>query len=275
MIDDGVGDGIVEQAVDGEVTAEGILLCGGESDGLGVSSVNISSVGAEGSDLKGGVAEEHADHAERFSDGVSAWEKPLDISGFCRSCDVDIVAFTGEEAVADATTCEERFESCVAEAAHDAGGVFDEIGGIHAESGSVEGGRVRVKSAWAMVERSGDGGFAGDGELFDPFAQGCAGNAEEFCGADLVSVGDAHGVEGELAFEPWQELGLGALFCESEECAYGLFAGDFAGLRERIGWVGHHGHLSERNILWEKHIRGGQYAGALDGVLEFAHVARP
>ena len=50
--------------------------------------------------------------------------------------------------------------------------------------------------------RLGDGCFAGDGELFDAFAEGCAGDAEEFCGTDLVSVGDAHGVEGELAFEP-------------------------------------------------------------------------
>ena len=34
-----VGDGIVEDAVDGEVATEGVFFCGGEHDGFGMSAV--------------------------------------------------------------------------------------------------------------------------------------------------------------------------------------------------------------------------------------------
>ncbi len=112
------------------------------------------------------------------------------------------MTFAVKELVTNATAGEEGFESCVAEAAHDAGGVFDEFGSVHAESGSVRRGRGRVKNDGVRGAWLGDGCFARDGELFDAFPQGCAGDAEEFGGADLVAVGDAHGVKGELAFEP-------------------------------------------------------------------------
>lgn len=56
------------------------------------------------------------------------------------------MTFAEEEAVTNPTAGKERLESCVAEAAHDVGSVLDEFGGVHAESGSVERGRGRVKN---------------------------------------------------------------------------------------------------------------------------------
>jgi hypothetical protein len=56
------------------------------------------------------------------------------------------VTLSVEQTVTHAAAGEEGFESCVAEAAHDEGGVFDEFGSVHAESGSVRRGRGRVKN---------------------------------------------------------------------------------------------------------------------------------
>ncbi len=82
-----------------------------------------------------------------------------------------------------------------------------------------------------------DGGFASDGELFDAFTECGAGDAEEFCGADLIAVGHAHCVEGELPFQPGQQLCLWALFSESQQRFHGLFAGDLPRMVQGVGRV--------------------------------------
>ncbi len=65
------------------------------------------------------------------------------------------------------------------------------------------------------------------------------------------------------------------MFREAKEGAYGLFASDFACVRERVRRVCDSGNLTQGNVFWEKHVRGREHAGTLDGVFEFADVAGP
>ena len=57
VVDDLFGDGVVEQAVDREVAALGVVLGGGERDAVGVAAVAVGGVGAERGDfdLAGGA----------------------------------------------------------------------------------------------------------------------------------------------------------------------------------------------------------------------------
>ena len=51
VVDDLLGDGIEEQAVDREVAALGVVLGGGERDAVGVAAVAVGGVGAERGDF--------------------------------------------------------------------------------------------------------------------------------------------------------------------------------------------------------------------------------
>src|SRR4051812_31271864 len=50
-IDDLLGDWIEEQAIDREVATFGIVLGGGEVDGVGMTAVAVSSIAAKGGDF--------------------------------------------------------------------------------------------------------------------------------------------------------------------------------------------------------------------------------
>ena len=52
MVQDLAGQGVLEEPIDAEVASLGVFLCIGESDALGVASVEIWAVAAKGGDLK-------------------------------------------------------------------------------------------------------------------------------------------------------------------------------------------------------------------------------
>ncbi len=119
VIDDLVGDGIEEEAVDREVAALGIVLGVGECDAVGMAAVGVGGVGAERGDfdLAGGARAEDRDDAERGADGERAAmaEEIADLIG--RGARGDVVVFGGEaeEFVANAAAGPERFEAGSAE----------------------------------------------------------------------------------------------------------------------------------------------------------------
>ena len=53
VVDDLAGEGILEEAVDGEVAAAGVFLRDGEGDGVGAAVVGVGAVGSEGGDFGG------------------------------------------------------------------------------------------------------------------------------------------------------------------------------------------------------------------------------
>src|SRR5438270_229687 len=125
------------------VGAAGVLLGGGEHDGVGVAAVAVGDVGAEGGDLDferaGGRARaEHLDDAEAGADGDGAAEQRLDLLGPGVGGDVVVVRLAAEELVADAAAGPQRLEAFGAEAADDVGG---ELALGHARDCPAAGGR--------------------------------------------------------------------------------------------------------------------------------------
>ena len=123
VVDDLFGDGVEEQAVDGEVAALGVVLGGGERDAVGVAAVAVGGVGAERGDfdLAGVAWAEHGDHAERGADGQRAAvaEEVADLVGRGAGGDVVIFGREAEQFVADAAAGPEGFEAGGAELLRD------------------------------------------------------------------------------------------------------------------------------------------------------------
>lgn len=117
-VEDLVGAGIEEEAVDGEVAAGGVA--GGvcfELDGLGMAAVGVRSIGAEGGDFD--AMEE--DDAEVGADGFGAGEELGEFGGAGRGGDVEVFGLAAEEEVADAAADEESGVSGGVEGVEDMG----------------------------------------------------------------------------------------------------------------------------------------------------------
>ena len=103
-----------------------------------------------------------------------------------------------------------------------------------------------------------------------------AGDAEELRGADLVALGGLHRVEREFAFEPREELHVGIGLRGLEQHLDGLLGRQSRRRPRRRSACRLSGAaVPSGMILRQQHVGGGEDAGALDGVLQFAHVARP
>lgn len=105
VVDERAGFGIVEEAIDGEVPALGILFGGGERDGLRAAAIAVRAVGAEGGDFDPAFAGGwYDDDSEVGTDELAAREEFGDLSGVCGSGDVVVFGITIEEEVTDGAT---------------------------------------------------------------------------------------------------------------------------------------------------------------------------
>lgn len=104
VVDDFAGEGILKEAVDGEVAALGVFLGRGEFNGFGAATVFVGAIGAEGGDLDHFVIAFHDDDAEVCADGIGSFEKGLDLGGSGGGGEVVVLGFLAEELVADGTT---------------------------------------------------------------------------------------------------------------------------------------------------------------------------
>jgi len=68
-----------------------------------------------------------------------------------------------------------------------------------------------------VFRESGDGKFLFDAEFFDAFAEGGAGDAEEFGGLNLVAAGFGEGGDDEFAFDGRNDFAFGILARPTEE----------------------------------------------------------
>lgn len=135
VVDEAAGLGVEEEAVDGEVPAEGVLLGGGEGDGLGAAAVAIGAVGAEGGDLDpAGAGGGDDDDAEVGADELGAGEESGDLGRGGGGGDVVVLGVAAEEVVAHRAAGEVGLMAGLVEAVDD----FEDVGGEgHGEAGSV------------------------------------------------------------------------------------------------------------------------------------------
>jgi hypothetical protein len=116
---EGVGEGVEEEAIAGEIASAGIFFGGGEADGVGMSAIGVVAIGAEGGDfdLLAVAADEH--DAEGEADLLAVGEKAEYLVG--RGGGGDIVIFGGvaHEMIADAAAGEIGGVSGVAEGFED------------------------------------------------------------------------------------------------------------------------------------------------------------
>ena len=108
MVDDPFFYGIVEKAVDCEVTPLGIAFGCCEGNRLWMSAVLVSAVRAEGGYLKFEVVLKHDNHAECGPHRHCAGEEALHLLGLGTGGDVNVVSFLAEKHIANAATGEER-----------------------------------------------------------------------------------------------------------------------------------------------------------------------
>lgn len=103
IVEDAVGLDVEEHAVDGEVTAGGVLDgVGFELDGLGAPAVGVGAVAAEGGDFDA-VPE---DDAEVGADEFGSFEELREFIGAGIGGDVPVLWFAAEEHIADAAADE-------------------------------------------------------------------------------------------------------------------------------------------------------------------------
>ena len=117
-----LGDGIVEQRVDREVAADGVLARVTETHGAGASPVLVIFFRAESRDLKLVAALQHDDDTELFADGNSVRKERLDLIGRGVGGHVVIMRLAPEQRIAHAAAGPEGFKSGVAQAADDLSG---------------------------------------------------------------------------------------------------------------------------------------------------------
>ena len=113
--------------------------------------------------------------------------------------------------------------------------------------------------------------------MFEALAQGGAGDAEKFGGADLVLTGVFHGAAGEVLFNPGEEFHAGRGDGGGEKQRGGVFQAVARNRGDAVAACGDvgRGGLSERQIFGQENVGGGEDGGALDGVFQFADVAGP
>ena len=117
VIYDFATNGIVKEAVDGEVAALGIGLRVAEGDFRGATTIHVCAVASKSGDLKVVSVFVDDDDAEMRADGVGAREERLHLLGACIGGDVVVMRFEAEEHVAHASTGIERAVAGLAEAA--------------------------------------------------------------------------------------------------------------------------------------------------------------
>ena len=89
VVDERAGFGVVEEAVDGEVSALGVLFGCRKGDGFGAAAIAVGAVGAEGCDFDPAFAGGgDDDDAEVGADELAAGEEFGDLSGVCGGGDV-------------------------------------------------------------------------------------------------------------------------------------------------------------------------------------------
>lgn len=89
VVDERAGFGVVEEAVDGEVSTFSVLFGSGKRNGFGAAAIAIGAVGPEGGDFDPAFAEGgDDDDAEVGADELAAGEEFGDLSGVCGGGDV-------------------------------------------------------------------------------------------------------------------------------------------------------------------------------------------
>lgn len=158
IIEDGLAFGVVEEAVDGEIAAEGIVLGGGEGNGIGAAAILIAAIGAEGRHIKGFPAAHHENHAKGFAHGNRLPRKErFNLFGERARGNIDIVHAPPQKRIAHASA---RKEGCVPGGAQMPGNGFGCFGGgwvwgikgkIHTER--IPYGRLRINRAVPHINR--------------------------------------------------------------------------------------------------------------------------
>lgn len=115
----GGGEGVFEEAVDGEVATEGVFFGGGEADLVGAAAVGVGAVGAEGGDFDLVAAVTDENDAEGGADGLGVAEEFADVGGGGGGGDVVVFGGEVEKGIADAAAGEVGGVVGVAEAAED------------------------------------------------------------------------------------------------------------------------------------------------------------
>jgi hypothetical protein len=116
------GDGVEEQAVDGEIAPAGVGLGVAEGDVLGMAAILVIGLGAEGGHLEFMAGFEDNDDAEFAAHGNGARKKGFNLGGQGGGRDVVILGFAAEKAVADAAADPVRGVAGRLKSADDAGG---------------------------------------------------------------------------------------------------------------------------------------------------------
>lgn len=128
VVEDLILEGVVEESVDGEIAALGVLSGRAELDGVGVSAVGVGFIAAEGGDfdVTGRFGSQDGDNAEGGPDGQSAavTEDLSDLFGGSAGSDVIIVGAASEELIADAPAGQDGLVAGLGEPADQLDGKF-------------------------------------------------------------------------------------------------------------------------------------------------------
>ena len=159
VVDDLLGDGVVEEGVDGEVAALGVVLGGGVGDGGGVAAILVAAVGAEGGHIVGDAVQDHEHHAEGLAHANAlGGEEGGDLLGGGGGGDVDVFDGRAAEGIAHAATGEVGREAVRAQGADDYHGTREEV---FARREEVDSRQSTVDRARAAMERLGANGCKG------------------------------------------------------------------------------------------------------------------
>lgn len=126
VVDERTGFGVVEEAVDGEVSTFSVLFGCGKRNGFGATAVTVGAVGAEGGDFDPAFAGGgDDDDAEVGADELAAREEFGDLSGVCGGGDVVVFGIAIEQEVTDGATGEVGEVAVLVEAVND----FEDVWG--------------------------------------------------------------------------------------------------------------------------------------------------
>src|SRR6266436_3578550 len=104
IVDHGIRDRIVEHPVNGEVASSSVLFRGREGHRIRATAIQISAVGAKGSDLKFPLIFKHTDDPKLGTDRNCASKNLLDFFRTRVGGNVDIFRRETEESIPDAST---------------------------------------------------------------------------------------------------------------------------------------------------------------------------
>ena len=127
IVDDFVGDWIVEHSVNGEVAAFGILFGSAEMDAVGAAAILIARVFAEGGDFGFDAVLDDHDDPKGFADGDGFLKELFDLFGEGVGGDVVVFGGSAQQAVAHGSACKVGGESCGADFVQDVERVFHSI----------------------------------------------------------------------------------------------------------------------------------------------------